>query len=52
VASEDGEWLFSQLSRICPEGAVSKEDYYAEKDGWDLAGLRSDLELYMGSKAL
>ena len=46
--SEDGEWLFSQLERICSdEGIVSKDDYFSEADGWDMEGLRSDLRLYM-----
>ena len=44
----EGDWLFSQLTRICNAGTVAKEDYHSEEDGWDLAGLRSDLQLYMG----
>ena len=43
----DGEWLFSQLLRICTDDEVSREDYYSEEEGWDFNGLRSDLQLYM-----
>ena len=43
----DGDWLFSQLSRMMSDAEIAKEDYYSEEDGWDLDGLREDLGLYM-----
>ena len=45
-ASGDGDWLFSQLERICADGTIAKDDYHDDESGWDLEGLRSDLALY------
>ena len=44
-AAADGEWLFSQLERMTE---VTKEDYYDASEGWDLDGLRSDLQIHIG----
>ena len=43
----DGDWLFSQLIRMVSDTEVDRSDYYSEEDGWDLDGLREDLQLYM-----
>jgi hypothetical protein len=42
-----GEWLFSQLERISGEGKVAKEDYYDAASGWDISGLREDIQIHM-----
>ena len=42
-----GEWLYSQLERISEEGLVSRDQYFHGSDGWDLQGLRSDLQIAM-----
>ena len=43
----DGDWLFSQLKRMATDAEVSKGDYFTDGEGWDLEGLREDLQLYM-----
>ena len=45
--SSDGEWLFSQLERIAGAAQVSAEDYRDDEGGWDVDGLRSDLQIHM-----
>ena len=43
-----GEWLFSQLERISGESKVAKEDYFDAASGWDISGLREDIQIHMG----
>ena len=54
-------WLFSMASpklrptpitspveRISGESKVAKEDYFAAASGWDISGLREDIQIHMG----
>ena len=41
-----------QLQRITNDASVSREDYHSNETGWDLEGLRSDLQIYMTMPAL
>ena len=43
MAFTDGEQLFAWLQKY--NLRVCKEDYYTREGGWDVAGIRSDLEL-------
>ena len=47
---EEGARLFAQLMGVAAGAAVSREDYYSADDGWDLSGLRSDLEIFLKAK--
>ena len=46
-AAAEGETLFHQLLAL--DDSVSRADYFSEADGWDVAGIRSDLALYAAS---
>ena len=48
VAAPPAAPLISQLERISDEGAISREDYFSPETGWDLEGLRSDIQIHMG----
>lgn len=49
--STEGEQLFAELLRVAGPDA-ERDLYYDETSGvWDLDGLRSDLEVYLGSDA-
>ena len=52
AAEAEGARLFAELKALQPPGAAvaEKEDYYNEGEGWDLAGLTSDLAISKASK--
>ena len=43
---DEGEAIFAQLLRVAGDASVSRDDYYSAEEGWDLMGLRSDLEIF------
>ena len=43
---DEGEAIFAQLLLVAGDASVSREDYYSAEEGWDLMGLRSDLEIF------
>ena len=53
AAEQEGAALFAELLSLQPAGAASaeKEDYYNDDEGWDLAGLKSDLAISRASAA-
>ena len=42
----EGEAIFGQLLLVAGDASVSRDDYYSAEEGWDLMGLRSDLEIF------
>jgi len=44
VVQEEGAALFARLSRL--DSSVARDDYFLASDGWDVAGLTSDLQIY------
>ena len=47
VAAEEGEPLFARLLLVARGASVSKDDYFSAEEGWDLMGLKSDLEIFL-----
>ena len=43
---DEGEAIFAQLLLVAGDASVSRDDYYSAEEGWDLMGLRSDLEIF------
>ena len=42
---ESGERLFALLVELSPDNDIKRNDYYDDESGWDMQGLRSDLQL-------
>ena len=38
--------LVCQLLAVARGASVSRDDYFSAEDGWDLMGLKSDLEIF------
>ena len=49
---DTGEHLFEQLVKLSQPGQVpDRSDYYDEDDGWDLDGLRGDIQVMRAENA-